>query len=195
MTRGCNRTWAFTSKTGAALLVVAVMLGAAGCSIEEEPQGELEAGATSTPGPVEETPAPPSETSTPREAGSSDESEDEYEEGEGTENDNSSELFPDPVVPEHGTFYFGVYFVVTTKSARDPKVKAAEADLRNLGFEPSVGGIDCDSGAKEALGLDPSRSYTDVALYFATRSDADMFVTLYDPGVVGTAKVKTFCLD
>jgi len=193
MTRGRNRRWAFTSKTGAALLVVAVMLGAAGCSTEEEPQGELQAGATSTPSPVEETPAP-SETSTPREADSSEESEDEYEAGEGTENDNSSELFPDPVVPEQGTFYFGVYFVVE-ESAQDPKVKAAETDLRNLGFEPSVGGIDCDSGAKEALGLDPSRSYTDVALYFATRSDADGFVTLYDPGVVGMAKVKTFCLD
>jgi hypothetical protein len=194
MTGGCDGTWAFTSKTGAALLVVAVVLGAAACSTEEEPQGELEAGATSAPSPVEETPAP-SETPTPREAGPSHESEDEYEGGEGTENDNSSELFPDPVVPEQGTFYFGVYFVVSEKSAREPKVKAAETDLRNLGFEPSVGGIDCDSGAKEALGLDPSRSYTDVALYFATRSDADMFVTLYDPGVVGTAKVKTFCLD
>jgi hypothetical protein len=186
------------TKLCAAVLALAVMLGAAACSSEETPDGGIEAGATSTPSP---SPSPVEESLTPEESPSPQESTDpeegggEYEEGEGSENDNSSELFPDPVVPEQGRFYFGVYFAVTEKGPGDPKIKAAESDLRNLGFEPSVGGIDCDSGAKEALGLDPSRSYTDVTLYFASRADADMFVTLYDPGVVGTARVKTFCLD
>ncbi|MGH2828301.1 MAG: hypothetical protein ACRDKF_15180 [Actinomycetota bacterium] len=187
------------TKLCGALLALAVMLGACG-STEDSPEDQTGAGATSkpspTPSPVEETP-PPAETTSAQESPGPDEGEDEYEyeDGEGTENDNSSELFPDPVVPEQGRFYFGVYFAVTAKGAGEPKIEAAESDLRNLGFEPSVGGIDCDSGAKEALGLDPSRSYTDVALYFASRADADRFVTLYDPGVVGTAKVKTFCLD
>ena len=189
------------TKLCGALLALALMLGASACgSTEDPPEAQTGAGATSkpspTPSPVEETP-PPAETTSPEESAGPDEGEGEYEygEGEGTENDNSSELFPDPVVPEQGRFYFGVYFAVIERAAGDSKIKAAESDLRNLGFEPSVGGIDCDSGAKEALGLDPSRSYTDVALYFASRADADMFVNLYDPGVVGTAKVKTFCLD
>jgi len=180
------------------LLALAVVLGAVACSSEESRDGGIEAGATSTPSPtpspVEETPAP-AETPSSVESADPDDGEGEYEEGEGSEDDNSSELFPDPVVPEQGRFYFGVYFAVTEKGPGDPKIKAAESDLRNLGFEPSVGGIDCDSGAKEALGLDPSRSYTDVTLYFASRADSDMFVTLYDPGVVGAARVKTFCLD
>ncbi|MDQ4057648.1 MAG: hypothetical protein M3124_00825 [Actinomycetota bacterium] len=183
------------------LLAIVLMLGATACgSTEDPPEVGTGAGATSTlsptPSPVEDTP-PPAESTSPQQSPDPDEGEGEYayEEGEGTENDNSSELFPDPVVPEQGRLYFGVYFVVTENGAGDSKIRAAESDLRNLGFEPSVGGIDCDSGAKEALGLDPSRSYTDVALYFASRADADMFVTLYDPGVVGTAKVKAFCLD
>ncbi len=187
----------FTKLCGA-LFALAVVLGAVACSTEETPEGRTEAGATSapspTPSPVEETP-PPAETPSPVESADPEDGEGEYEAGEGSEDDNSSELFPDPVVPEQGRFYFAVYFAVTEKGPGDPKIKAAESDLRNLGFEPSVGGIDCDSGAKEALGLDPARSYTDVTLYFATRADADMFATLYDPGVVGTAKVKTFCLD
>lgn len=189
------------TKLCAAPLALAVMLGASACgSTEDTPEVQTGAGATATlsptPSPVEETP-PPAETTSPEESAGPDEGEGEYEYevGEGTENDNSSELFPDPVVPEQGRFYFGVYFAVTERGAGDSKIKAAESDLSDLGYEPSVGGIDCDSGAKEALGLDPLRSYTDVALYFASRADADMFVTLYDPGVVGTAKVKTFCLD
>jgi hypothetical protein len=182
------------------LLVLVLVAGAAACggSSGDTQDGANEAAATpsprGTPTLVAETPALV-ESSPPPEPADPGEGEGDYEEGEGTENDNSSELFPAPVIPEQGRFYFGVYVAVTERGAGDPKIMAAESDLRNLGFEPSVGGIDCDSGAKEALGLDPSRSYTDVALYFAARADADMFVTLYDPGVVGTAKVKTFCLD
>lgn len=180
-----------SSATVRVLVAACVMLGAASCGDGEEPPPAV--GVTEEP--KEPTPSPSPAPEAGGEGAPEEPEEGGEGGGEGAEDDDSAALFPDPVTPGQGGTYFAVYFAVTRTDTDDPAIQAATTDLRNLGFEPSVGGIDCDEGAKEALGLDSSSSYTDVGLYFLTKQDADMFVTLYDPGVVGTTKVKTFCLD
>ena len=65
------------------------------------------------------------------------------------------------------------------------------------GYERDVGGgqVECDRGARAALGLDPGRDYYTVSIFFATRADAQQFVAAYEPGVVGTAEITAYCLD
>ena len=47
----------------------------------------------------------------------------------------------------------------------------------------------------ETLGLDPAVDYDAVSVFFDTEADAQTFVDLYQPGVVGTAFVTAYCLD
>ncbi len=105
--------------------------------------------------------------------------------------------YPPPVADlEHGGTYFGVYFeVVRGTDARKGKITQAARAVRGLGFEPSVGDVNCDRGAKEALGLAAGRNYVAVALYFHTQEQARRFVDAYKPEVVGVARVTTGCLD
>lgn len=117
------------------------------------------------------------------------------ESDEGAEDDYSGSEFPQPVEVEQGGRYWGAYFAVTRGGIGDPKLERVADDLRAIGFDPSVGGIECDEGAKDQLGLSARHSYNDVALYFATEAEARDFVGAYDPGVVGIARVRTFCLD
>ena len=71
----------------------------------------------------------------------------------------------------------------------------ARAALSEAGYLGSSGDIGCAQGAAEALGLDPALSYTGVWVEFPTAADAQRFVDLYQPGVVGTARITAYCLD
>lgn len=79
---------------------------------------------------------------------------------------------------------------------QDPGLERARARAEQAGYDEVGGGdIDCDQGAREALGLDPDRDYYAVALYFPDRPTAQQFVDAYEPGVVGIADLTTYCLD
>jgi hypothetical protein len=101
---------------------------------------------------------------------------------------------------EQGGRYFGVYLAVVRDQdggptpADEAKLAAAKTEAARLGYDVQRG-LSCDDGAVAGLGLDPSRNYDSVQVYFATAADAQQFVDLYQPGVVGTAQVQTFCLD
>jgi hypothetical protein len=73
---------------------------------------------------------------------------------------------------------------------------AAAASALAVGYQPIEGEITgCDQGARESLGLDPDLSYFGVFLYFNSQIDAQTFVDLFEPGVVGIAQVTIFCAD
>ncbi len=102
---------------------------------------------------------------------------------------------PTPVPVEHGREMFGVYLSVERGAAPTAETRAAQAEAERNKWPFSGGDINCDQGAREALRLDPARDYYAVAVYFVTREDAQRFVDLYEPGVVGIAAVKVFCAD
>jgi hypothetical protein len=90
---------------------------------------------------------------------------------------------------------FGVYLSVERGEMPTAETRAAEAEAQRQQWRYSSGDIDCDQGARQALRLDPARKYYSVAVYFRTRKDAQKFVDLYEPGVVGIAPVTIFCAD
>lgn len=100
---------------------------------------------------------------------------------------------------EHGGDAWAVYLAVERdENLRDgttPKLAKAVSDAEAVGYDTGTGDVDCDAGAKAALKLDPARKYTGVALYFRTEADARRFVALFQPGVVGVARVQTGCAD
>ena len=100
---------------------------------------------------------------------------------------------------EHGGNAWAVYLAVERdENLRDgttPKLTKASADAEAAGYDPGSGDVDCDTGAKAALKLDPARKYTGVSVYFKTEADARRFVALFEPGVVGIARVQTGCAD
>lgn len=115
--------------------------------------------------------------------------------------------FPPAVAPlelEHGGTYWGVYVTVVRAddnlqiAPEDQKrLDAAEKSLTDLGYEPDAGAYDlgCEQGVREQLRLDPQRDYATVRIFFTTQAQAEQFVTAYQPGVVGTAKVTLYCMD
>ena len=102
---------------------------------------------------------------------------------------------PTPIPVEHGREMFGVYLSVERGMAPTAETQAAQAEAERNKWPFSGGDINCDQGAREALRLDPARDYYAIAVYFATRDDAQRFVDLYEPGVVGIAPVTVFCAD
>ena len=103
--------------------------------------------------------------------------------------------FPEQTAPEHGGTRSAVYLAVAYDSA-DPELAQAQARAREAGYaQVGLGEVSCDQGAREALGLAADRTYYAVALYFADRPTAQQFVDAYEPGVVGIADVRTYCLD
>jgi hypothetical protein len=81
--------------------------------------------------------------------------------------------------------------------ADDPKLEAGQGAGRERSATTTsgVGDIGCDQGRPRGADLDPDRDYVHAALYFADRAAAQQFVDAYEPGVVGTADVTTYCLD
>lgn len=100
----------------------------------------------------------------------------------------------------HGGQYWAVYLAIS-RTYGDPKLDAAERQARAVGYREFSGGdIGCDRGAREGLvragiQLDPDVNYVTRSLLFATQRDAQAFVDAYQPPVVGTVQVTTYCLD
>ena len=90
---------------------------------------------------------------------------------------------------------FGVYVAVERGSSPAPELARARDELLKVGYSPGPGApdIDCDKGAREALGLTPGVDYYAVAVYFRTGDEAQQFVDAFEPGVVGTAEVTVDC--
>ncbi len=115
--------------------------------------------------------------------------------------------FPPAVAPsalKHGSTYWGVYVTVVRtddklqiKPDDQKRLDAAAKSLTDLGYKPDAGAYDigCEQGMREQLRLDPQRNYASVRIFFAGQSQAQQFVTAYQPGVVGTAKVTLYCMD
>jgi hypothetical protein len=115
--------------------------------------------------------------------------------------------FPPAVAPlklEHGGTYWGVYVTVVRTDDNfqitpedQQRLDAGKKSLTDLGYEPDAGAYDlgCEQGVREQLRLDPQRNYATVRIFFATQAQAEQFVTAYQPGVVGTAKVTLYCMD
>lgn len=95
-----------------------------------------------------------------------------------------------------GDRLFGV-FVAVERTTTAPELAGAKEDLRMAGYRvaPGATDINCDHGAREALGLTPGVDYFVEAVYFRTRSEAQQFVDAFVPGVVGTAEVTAYCRD
>ncbi len=105
--------------------------------------------------------------------------------------------FPPEVTDlKQGDLVFGVY-VAVEQNYSAPELAAAKEELRKVGYSVGAGATDinCDQGAREALGLKPGVEYVSVVVYFRTRQEAQQFVDAFPPGVVGTAPVKTYCAD
>ncbi|MEV4315658.1 hypothetical protein [Actinocrispum sp. NPDC049592] len=115
--------------------------------------------------------------------------------------------FPAAVAPsalQHGGTYWGVYVsVVRTddklqiKPDDQKRLDAAAKSLADIGYKPDAGAFDvgCEQGMREQLRLDAQRNYAAVRIFFTEQSQAQRFVTAYQPGVVGTAKVTLYCMD
>ena len=96
----------------------------------------------------------------------------------------------------HGGRYWAVYLaVVRGGDGNAPKLLEAQRQVAAVGYQTAGGDVGCDTGAKEALKLDPAMAYSGAAIYFETEADARTFVRLYEPGVVGIASVETLCAD
>jgi hypothetical protein len=70
----------------------------------------------------------------------------------------------------------------------------AVATAAQMGYRTSVTSVDCDQGAREALGLPAGSTHRYVAVYFDSRADADAFASGSSLNVVATIPVRTYCL-
>jgi hypothetical protein len=108
-----------------------------------------------------------------------------------TETEQVTDLVPQPVVPEHGGTFWGVYLAV----GEEPDLEDAIAYLneeRGIDFS-GFGSVDCDEGARKALG--PGAGPYTVAVYFDTEEDARAWAETLPAPPVAIAEVRTFCLD
>lgn len=104
--------------------------------------------------------------------------------------------FPKAVTaPIQGGSYVAVYLAVVKAGASTAPAVTARAEAKAAGYETGTGDIDCDQGARAALKLDKSADYMGTSIFFATAALAKQFVDAYQPGVIGTAPIKAYCLD
>jgi hypothetical protein len=79
-------------------------------------------------------------------------------------------------------------------SAGDPSALGrAVAAAAEMGYRTSVTDVDCDAGARSALGMSEG-PHKYVAVYFATRADADAFAASSTRPAIGTFAVHTYCI-
>jgi hypothetical protein len=89
-----------------------------------------------------------------------------------------------------------VYLAVATEYDAPNLLQAeAEVDALGVGYRTGRGDMGCDYGAAAALGLDPEAYLYTTSLHFWDEADAQRFVDLFEPEVVGIALVRTYCLD
>ncbi len=99
-----------------------------------------------------------------------------------------------------GTYWYVV--VALARAETDPKLAAAIRTLKDVGYRDVNAGqgvvampvSDCDEGLREGLQL-KAGDYFHVSLAFPDPATAQRFVDAYQPGVVGTFKVITGCMD
>ena len=108
-------------------------------------------------------------------------------------------VVPDParpaaVSPVQGGTYFGVYLALGQGSG-DPRLAAADASARALGYVPGRTSLGCDQGAARGLGRPASSQEHATVLYFRTEADARRFTALHAPVEAGVVRVQTFCRD
>ena len=106
----------------------------------------------------------------------------------------SAAALPAAAVPVRGGRAWAV-FVAVARDMDDERLDQAVEDRAAVGYETWVSEVGCFQGAAEALGLDPARSYLGVSVEFASAAEAQQMVEAFEPGVVGTAEVVTYCLD
>jgi hypothetical protein len=108
----------------------------------------------------------------------------------------TSRHFPPETQIRHGERSYAV-FVAVERTSSAPELAHAKEELRKAGYRvsPGAGDINCNQGAREALGLTPGVDYFVEAVYFRTRQEAQQFVDALEPAVVGTALVTLYCLD
>jgi len=109
--------------------------------------------------------------------------------------ETAAATWPQEAAATHGGTAWAVFLEVVRGDGEQDALQAAVDSLRSVGYTGGVGDVDCSAGAREALGLDPALTYTAVDVLFATAEEAQQFVDLYEPGVVGTVQVTTYCLD
>jgi hypothetical protein len=85
-----------------------------------------------------------------------------------------------------------VYWVAASSAQLAP----VERRLLALGYPASSGDLDCDQGARRALGV-PAAITSKVALYFGTEKDARAFAEGVGvrPRPNGHAAATLYCLD
>jgi hypothetical protein len=94
----------------------------------------------------------------------------------------------------HGGTYFGVYLALGNGSA-DPRLAAADASARRLGYTPGRTSLGCDLGAARGLGRPATSQEHATVLYFRTEAEARQFAALHPPVEAGVVRVQTFCRD
>lgn len=83
---------------------------------------------------------------------------------------------------------------LATDQAGDPTALGrAVAYAAELGYRTSLVSVDCDDGARAGLGLPADAPYKYVPIYFATRAEADAFVTASTRPVGPVVTVRTYC--
>jgi hypothetical protein len=101
---------------------------------------------------------------------------------------------PAAVSPQHGGSYAAVYLAVA-RTSTDPRLAAATASARRLGYAPGRTTLGCDVGAAAGLRLPAGSQDTAVVLYFRTLEDARRFTALHPPAEAGVVRVRTYCRD
>ena len=101
---------------------------------------------------------------------------------------------PVAVSPVHGGTYYGAYLVLAGDAA-DPRLRAAAASARQVGYSALTTTLGCDLGAAGGLGRNPSSQEHATVLYFRTETAARQFAALHPPVEAGVVRVQTFCLD
>jgi hypothetical protein len=102
--------------------------------------------------------------------------------------------WPPEAEATHGGRYWAVYLELSRGDTELAELQRAYQDVQRLGYGAGIGDL-CATGVHEAFGLDPDISYQAVSVYFDTRQQAQRFVALYEPGVVGIAHITAYCLD
>ncbi len=108
---------------------------------------------------------------------------------------SAAPTFPPEVVPEQGGTYVAVVLTSTRSEDGTAEAEAAVARVAEDGYAGGFGDVGCFEGAREGLGLPAEGDYLISYVTFADGAAAEQFVDAYEPGVVGTVTVKTFCLD
>ncbi len=78
----------------------------------------------------------------------------------------------------HGGQYWAVYLAVARSGTEEEKLQAAYASAQSLDHRAGIGSL-CETGAEEALGLEPGVSYDAVSIFFDSAGAAQQFVDLY----------------